>query len=111
MTDARCVLHEWVVREELVSVVVSDGSAGIPILHSVDSACMVRATGLDERDRAWVTAAKRAEIAHFDATGERTLYFCEMCVIRRIDSPPKENLTGGNPLCPSCQLHHAGDCA
>lgn len=106
----RCELHDWVVREDLDSVVVSAGSSPIPILHSTTSGCHRSPIDDVARDRAWVLAARREQIAHFETTRERSLYFCEMCVIRRVDSQPKEHPTGGNPLCPRCFLHHAGDC-
>ena len=105
------VLREWVVREDLDWVVLPVDFAGVPTLHSRDSACLKDPDAGERHDRTWVAARRREEIEHFEATGERTLYFCELCVIRRVDSAPREHPTGGNPLCPKCFLHHAGDCA
>ncbi len=104
------LLREWVVREDLDAVAVPMGLTGVPVLHSVESACLKDPTAGERHDRAWVVGRHRVETAYEESTGERSVYFCELCVVRRFDSAPKEHPAGGNPLCPKCFLHHAGEC-
>lgn len=47
---------------------------------------------------------------HPERAVNRSYGFCELCLLEPADAAPGELSTYGNPLCPRCFMHHAGEC-